>query len=284
MFLVKTSAKVLDTVRSDNKQLFRGEPKGWEAGEAVLFIRNKGDLEEGEKPIAVAAKIAKIRSVEGSEATDLASGVGGTFKFVAEYDGVTELVAPFDLAEAIGEQAAEAYKRVSIARKVEAGDATQLESFLKARAPTEAAPAEAETDETPAGPEPRAAAPKLAKGAPAKTEAPKSAAPKPASLKAPPVTPPTETPRPASVAAAAASGKAAKAATNTKRTTKTVVSKSAAAEAEAAKAPSVKSTDGAEASTVSEPCLPWYLQTIELSRLGLAFFTVGTFILGAVIF
>lgn len=266
MFLVKTSARVLDTVRTENRQLFRGEPKGWEAGEAVLFIRNKGDLEEGEKPIAVAAKIAKIRPVQGSEATELASGVGGTFKFVAEYEGVTELVAAFGLEEAIGEGAAAAYRRVSIARKVEAADATKLDAFLKARVPAKADASAAEPAKTEA---PKAKAPEAAPVKPAarRTEAPRPAAPK------------AEPEKPKTPAAAAASAKSSEGGP-----VRSEAAKAATQKTEAKKTDAPKPSSEADARDVASSYLPWYLEPIELSRLSLGFFVAGAFILGAVAF
>ena len=259
MYLVKASAPVLDTVRRQNKQLFRGEPRDWEADEPVLFIRNKGDLEEGEKPIAVTARIAKIRPVEGSEAADLASGVKGQFRFVAEYEDVTELVAPFDLEEAIGERAADAYKRVTIARKVEGEDATKLGSFLKARAPAEPKSAKARpaAEEVKEAKEAKEAPAAPAKDAPAKKAPAKAAATKADRPETRPATPP-----PAE---------------------KTPAPQAAATKAETAKPASGKPTEE-KAEQVPPAYLPWYLETVELSRLSLAFFAAGAFLLGAVMF
>lgn len=276
MYLVKASAQVLAIVHSKHRQLFRFEPRDWQAGEAVLFTRNKGDLQAGEKPISVSARLVKVRPLEGEETTELASGAGGQFKFVAEYEAVSEIEAPFDLDEALGEEAAGAYKRVTIARKFEKDDAASLDAFLAARAPARIATA---TAEAPAEQTPPSAAPDAAVASATLTD---SVQPSP--------TPPESTASTATAAQATAEETAPSPAASASETAPTVAApRSETArptdpEPEGAQANSGTPGTAAEAQQVQPAYLPWYLEPIEMSRLTLAFFTAGAFLLGAVAF
>jgi hypothetical protein len=134
MFLFKTSGRTLCSVIGNQKHAFRGKPQEWQRGELVLVSKNKVDCGPSERQIQFAMRLDSIRPILPGEANRYWPGTEGRWRYLVECCDTAALRNPFNLTEALGEEA-EVYSSVMTFKRLTFAHEQDVRAFLNIRDP-----------------------------------------------------------------------------------------------------------------------------------------------------
>lgn len=129
MYLFKTSGQTYDSVVTNQKHAFRGQPREWYSGEIVLVSKNKKDCMPTERQIGCAMRFYDVRKASDAEIESYWPGNSGRWKYIVDCVATEPIQTPFNLDEILGDEAKE-YEPIMTFKKIKKDHEALILPFL----------------------------------------------------------------------------------------------------------------------------------------------------------
>jgi hypothetical protein len=131
MLLFKTSGKTFNSVITNQKHAFKGQPKNWKTGEIILISKNRNYCKPEEKQIQHMMFLDQIRRTNDKEFEKYWPNNKGHWKYIADCFKPVILQKPFNILEIVGQEYFHDYGRVQTSKKISPKHENLILNYLK---------------------------------------------------------------------------------------------------------------------------------------------------------